>query len=90
MFFSYHEVIAMKVSKSSLTVQSTKFYTNLTTYQQADENEPYITAVFNNSYIKEYHAIFELGMSLRSITHESFFNLCVTYRSYLEKLFNDR
>ena len=61
MFFSYHEVIAMKVNKSSLTIQSTKFYTNLTTYEQAGENEPYITAVFNRSYVKEYHAIFKLG-----------------------------
>ena len=61
MFFSYHEVIAMEVNKSSLTIQSTKFYTNLTTYEQAGENEPYITAVFNSSYVKEYHAIFKLG-----------------------------
>ena len=60
-YFSYHEVIAMKVKESSLVVRSTKLYTSFATYEKADENEPYITAVFNSSYFKEDSANFTLG-----------------------------
>ena len=60
-YFSYHEMIAMKVNESSLILQSTKSYTNFTTYEQADENEPYVTAVFNSSYVKEHSTNFTLG-----------------------------
>ena len=51
----------MKVNETSLVIRSTKSYTNFTTYEQADENEPYITAVFNSSYFKEDSANFTLG-----------------------------
>ena len=51
----------MKVNEASLVMRSTKSYTNFTTYEQADENEPYITAVFNSSYFKEDLANFTLG-----------------------------
>ena len=51
----------MKVNKASLVIRSTKSYTNFTTYEHADENEPYITAVFNSSYFKEDSANFTLG-----------------------------
>ena len=51
----------MKVNETSLVIRSTKSYTNFTTYEQADENEPYITAVFNSSYFKEDSADFTLG-----------------------------
>ena len=51
----------MKVNESSLIIQSTKFYTNFTTYERADENEPYMAAVFNSSYFKEDSANFTLG-----------------------------
>ena len=61
LFFSYLELIAMKVNESSLIIQSTKFYANFATYEQADENEPYIAAVFNSSYFKEDSANFTLG-----------------------------
>ena len=61
MLFSYSEVIVMKVNESSVTIQSTKLYMNFTTYEQAGEDEPYITAVFNGSYIKEVSVMFKLG-----------------------------
>ena len=61
LFFSYHEVIAMKMNESSLVIQSTKTYTNLTTYEQADENKPYVAAVINSSYVREDSTIFTLG-----------------------------
>ena len=51
----------MKVNEASLVMRSTKSYTNFTTYEQADENEPYITGVFNSSYFKEDLANFTLG-----------------------------
>ena len=60
-YFSYLEVIAMKVNESSLILQSTKSYTNFATYQEADENEPYVTAVFKSSYVKEDSTNFTLG-----------------------------
>ena len=63
-FFSFHELIAMKLNESSLVLQSTKSYTNFTRYEQAAENQPYVTAVFNSSYVKEDSANFTLGMHL--------------------------
>lgn len=54
-------MIAMKVNESSLILQSTKSYTNLTTYDEADENQPYVAAVFNSSYVKEDSTNFTLG-----------------------------
>lgn len=60
-FFSYHELIAMRLNESSLVLQSTKSYTNFAKYEQANENQPYITAVFNNSYVKEESGNFTLG-----------------------------
>ena len=52
----------MKVKELSLVLQSTKSYRNFTTYEQAHENEPYITAVFNKSDVKEDSAKLTLGM----------------------------
>ena len=51
----------MKVNESSLVLRSTKSYVNITTFGQAHENEPYITAVFKKSYVKEDSANFTLG-----------------------------
>ena len=51
----------MRLNESSLVLQSTKSYTNFAKYEQANENQPYITAVFNNSYVKEEFGNFTLG-----------------------------
>ena len=73
----------MKVNESSLIIQSTKFYTNFTTYERADENEPYMAAVFNSSYFKEDSANFTLGTLIRLIiwiTHICYFEVSSSKR----------
>ena len=54
----------MKLNESSLVLQSTKYYTDFTRYEQAAENQPYVTAVFNSTYVKEDSANFTLGTHL--------------------------
>ena len=69
MFFSrYYEVVVMKVNKTSLVRKPAHLFENLTTYEGASYNQPYVTGVLERDYFDTYEVRdFSLGMNISLI-----------------------
>ena len=65
MFFSrYYEIVVMKLNKTSLVRKPTHSFENLSTYEEAGFNQPYVTAVLEPNYFKTCDIRnFTIGMS---------------------------
>ena len=65
MFFSrYYEIVVMKLNKTSLVRKPTHSFENLSTYEEAGFNQPYVTAVLEPNYFENCDIRnFTIGMS---------------------------
>ena len=60
----YYEIVVMKVNKTSLVQKPTYSFENLSTYEEAGFNQPYVTAVLEPNYFESYDVRnFTLGMN---------------------------
>ena len=75
LFSRYYEIVVMKVSKTSLVRKPAHLFKNLTTYEGASYNQPYVTAILEWDYFETYEVIkFSLGMNIFLILCHSCLN----------------
>lgn len=61
---SYYAIIAVKVKTASFKKNSTNSYSNFETYESAEYDKPYITAVFNATIMNDGFNSFTLGKKI--------------------------
>ena len=60
----YYEIVVMKINKSSHALKPANSFQNLSTYEEADFNQPYVTAVLEPNYFETYDVRnFTIGMN---------------------------
>ena len=61
---SYYAIIAVQVKTASFKKNSTNSYSNFETYESAEYDKPYITAVFNATIMNDGFNSFTLGKKI--------------------------
>ena len=60
----YYEIVVMKINKTSLALKPAHSFQNLSTYEEAGFNQPYVTAVLKPNYFETYDVrSFTIGMN---------------------------
>ena len=90
MVFRYYAVILVKI-KLTFKKKSTKLYNNFRTYEEAEYNIPYVTAVLSKSIIRDEFFNLTLGKhtfnEVAKVTNCSVFIKCLDLVKYVS-LFN--
>ena len=60
----YYEIVVMKINKTSLDLKPAHTVQNLSTYEEAGFNQPYVTTVLEPNYFETYDVRnFTIGMN---------------------------